>query len=116
MGYGSGKLDVTHTFTAYLLLGDLYTALIADLAFVADALVLTAETFPVLCGTEDAFAVETVALCFESTVVDRFGLHYFAVRPASDHFRRRQTYFNRIKYIAFHQQYSFFNLYKISGA
>ena len=111
MGNGSSQLDVTHAFTANLLLGDFYAALFADLTFVADALVLTAETFSVLGGTEDAFAVETVALCFESTVVDRFGLLYFAVRPASDHFRRRQTYFNRIEYVAFHQQYTFSCIY-----
>ena len=93
---------MTHSFSSDLLLSNLDAALFADLAFVTDSLILSAEALPVLCGTEDSLAEKTVSFCLECAVVDRFGLFYFTVRPASYHFRRRQTYFYRIKNIAFH--------------
>ena len=93
MGDGSGKLDVTHSLAAHLLCGDLDSALFADLALIADALVLSAEAFPVLGRTEDPLAEQTVALCLEGTVIDGLRLFYLAVRPASYHFRRRKPDF-----------------------
>ena len=44
------------------LLGDLDTAAIADLALVADALVLAAVALPVLGRSKNALAVQAVAL------------------------------------------------------
>ena len=54
MGHGSGKLDMTHSFSSDLLLSNLDAALFADLAFVTDSLILSAEALPVLCRAEDS--------------------------------------------------------------
>ena len=70
MCYGYYKANVTCTLATYLLLGNLDTATIADIAFVANALVLTAGTLVVLGRTEDALAEQTVALRLISTIVD----------------------------------------------
>ena len=85
---GSGKLDVSHTFSSYFRAGNFYAALIADNALIAYSFVLTAMAFPVLCRSENPFAEKTVSFGFLRTVVDCFGLRNFAVRPASDFFGR----------------------------
>ena len=79
MRYGSRKLDVTHPLASDLLLSYLNVAFLADLALVTDSLVFSAQTFPVLCRTEDLFAEKTVAFGFKGTVVYRFGLEDLAV-------------------------------------
>ena len=61
---------MTHTLTPDLALGDLDAAAVADLALVADLLILTAVALPVLGGSEDALAEQTVAFGLEGTVVD----------------------------------------------
>ena len=81
MGNGSRQLNMSHTLTAHLFLSDLHAALFAYLVLVAYALIFTAQAFPVLGGSEDALAEQTVALCFERTVVYGFGLFDFAVGP-----------------------------------
>ncbi len=55
-----GQHDVTHTFAAHALLRDLDAAAVADNAFVADTLVLTAGAFPVTDRAEDLLAEQTV--------------------------------------------------------
>lgn len=72
MGHGSGKLDMTHSFSSDLLLSNLDAALFADLAFVTDSLILSAEALPVLCRAEDSLTEEAVSFCLEGAVVDRF--------------------------------------------
>ena len=65
MGHGSGKLDMTHSFSSDLLLSNLDAALFADLAFVTDSLILSAEALPVLCRAEDSLTEEAVSLSKE---------------------------------------------------
>ena len=105
MGYGSSKLNVTHTLAANLFGGYLNSALLADLTLEANSLVLTAKTFPVLGRAKDSFAEQAVALRSLSTVVDRLSLGYLTVRPRTYHLRGGKTYLNRIKRISFHKFY-----------
>src|SRR5688572_4894229 len=78
---GYGELDVTHALAAYAAQGDFDAATIANDAAIADALVFTAMAFPVLYGTEDALAEQTVFFRLERAVVNGFGLQYLAPRP-----------------------------------
>ena len=84
---GVGQLDVAHALAAHLGAGDLDAAAVADLALVADLLVLAAVALPVLGGPEDALAEQAVALGLEGAVVDGLGLFDLAVGPLTDLFR-----------------------------
>ena len=97
MAAGSGQLNVTHALPAHLGFGDLDAAAVADLALVLDFLVLAAVAFPVLGGSENPLAVQSVPLGFQGTVVDGFRLLDLAVGPLPDHLRGRNTNFNGIK-------------------
>jgi hypothetical protein len=70
---------VTHTLASDLLLRHLHTAVVADDVLVTDSLVLTAVALPVLHGTEDALAEQTIAFGFISTVVNGFGFQDLSV-------------------------------------
>ncbi len=83
--------NMAHAFAAHLLLGHFHTAAVADDAFVADALVLSAVAFVVLHGAEDAFAEQTVALGLVGAVVDGLGLEHFAARLGQNLLRRGQS-------------------------
>ena len=78
VSHGHDELDVPHTLATHLLLGNFHTTAVADDAFVADALVLTAMALVVLDRTEDLLAEETVALRLVGTVVDGLGLEDLA--------------------------------------
>ena len=65
-----GQLDVAHALPPDLALGDLHAAAVADLALVADLLVLAAVALPVLGGPEDALAEQAVPLGLEGAVID----------------------------------------------
>jgi hypothetical protein len=71
---------VSHTLAADRLLGYLDTTAITNDAFVADTLVLTTMTFPVLDRTENLLAEEALLLRLEGAVVDRFRLQNLAIR------------------------------------
>src|SRR5262249_13332491 len=77
---GSGEVDVPHALAAHLLARHFDAAALADDALAADSLVLAAVALPVLRGTEDALAEETVTLRLERAVVDRLGLGHLARR------------------------------------
>ena len=68
------QLDVSHPFTAHLTLSHYNAAMVAHNPLVADALVFAAMALPVLGGTENAFAEQTVTLRLVGTVVDGFRL------------------------------------------
>ena len=55
MGHGSSQLNMPHALPADIGLGNFHAAAIADYAFIADFLILSAVTLPVLAGSEDAF-------------------------------------------------------------
>src|SRR5258705_3645039 len=69
----------------------LYTAFFADDAAMLEALVLSAQTFVVLHGTENLGAEQAVALRLERPVVDGLGFFHFPVRPGTDFFGRCQA-------------------------
>ena len=74
---------MSHTLPAYLGLSDLDAALVADYAFVAYSLVLSAKAFEVLGGTEYAFAEKSVSLRFQRPVIDCLRFGHLTIRPAS---------------------------------
>ncbi len=83
MAHRTGKLDMPHPFPAYLRLGYLDPALIADNAFIAYPFILTAIAFKVLGRPEDSLTEKTVSFRFEGTVINRLRFGYLTVRPAS---------------------------------
>ena len=97
MGHRSGELDVTHTLTAHLALGDFNAAAVADFALVTDLLVLAAVALPVLGRSENALAEQAVTLWLEGAVVDGLGLGDLAGRPGKNHFRGGNAYFDGVK-------------------
>ena len=100
---GRGQLNVAHALTTNLCLGDLDTAAIADLALVADALVLAAVALPVLGRSKNALAVQAVTLRLQGAVVDGFGLFDLAVAPSADLLRGGKADFNGIENVVFHE-------------
>ncbi|CFW85983.1 Uncharacterised protein [Bordetella pertussis] len=80
----AGQFDMAHALAAHLGDGDFHAALFADHATMLQALVLAAQAFVVLDGTEDLGAEQAVTLGLERTVVDRLGLANFAERPRTD--------------------------------
>ena len=82
VGDGRRQVHVTHALAPHLGARDLHAAALADDALVADALVLAAVALPVLGGTEDALAEETVLLRLERPVVDGLRLGDLAAAPA----------------------------------
>ena len=92
MNYGDYQRDVTHTLTTNLLLGDLYTATVADDTLIANTLVLTAVALVILNRTEDALAEQTITLGLVGTVVDGFGLENLATRLGTNLLGRCKTY------------------------
>ena len=67
-----GQFDMAHALTAHFCLSNFDAAAVTDDAFVLDAFVLSAVTFPVPGGTENAFAEKTALFGFEGTIVDGF--------------------------------------------
>src|SRR5205823_14983918 len=66
-------------------------AALADDALEADALVLTAVTFPVPGGTEDLLAEKSVLLGLERAIVDSLRLLDLTVGPLADVFCGREA-------------------------
>ena len=106
VGNGRRQLDVAHALAAHLRAGDLDAAAVADLALVADLLILAAVALPVLRGAKDALAEQAVALGLEGAVVDGLGLFDLAVRPFTDHLRRSDSDFNGVKRCVTHFLYA----------
>jgi hypothetical protein len=86
MRYRRGQVDVTKPLATDLGAGYLYTAPVADDAFITDPLILAAVTFPVPRGSENAFTKEPVSFGFERAVVDSLRLFDLAAGPGSDLF------------------------------
>jgi hypothetical protein len=72
---------VAHAVTPDLGTRYFNTALIADDALVAYALVLSTIALPVLLGTKNALTEQSIALGLQGSIVNGLGLRYFAVRP-----------------------------------
>ncbi len=82
--YRCGQFDMAHAFAADLGHGHFDAALLADDALVLHALVLAAQAFVVLHGTEDAGTEQAVTFGLERPVVDRFRLLDFAEGPRAN--------------------------------
>src|SRR5688572_8741181 len=82
---------MTHALASYLLLGNFNTAAIADDAFVTNAFIFSAMTFPIFHGTENPLAEQPSHFRLVRSVVDRFRLRYFTVRAFQNRFRRSQA-------------------------
>src|SRR5688500_267928 len=76
-----GELDVAHALAPNASEGHFDAAAVADDSAITDSLVLAAMALPVLHGSEDPLAEETILLRLEGAVVDRLGLQYLAPRP-----------------------------------
>src|SRR6185503_20203541 len=76
VGDGYGELDVAHALTTNTSESHFDAATVADHSAIPDSLVLTAMTLPVLHGSEDPLAEETILLGLEGAVVDGLGLQY----------------------------------------
>ena len=80
MCYRHDQLDVSSTLTTHLFLGHFHTTTVADDAFVADALILSAVALIVLGRTEDAFAEKSIALGLVGAVgLMVSGFQYFTI-------------------------------------
>ena len=106
VAHGRGQLDVAHALAADFCARDFHAAAVADLALVADLLILAAVALPVLRGAKDALAEQAVALGLEGAVVDGLGLFDLAVRPFTDHLRRSDSDFNGVKRCVTHFLYA----------
>ena len=82
---GDGELDVPHPLPSHARMRDLDAAAVADDAAIANALVFSAGTLPILDRTEYAFAEKPVFLGLEGSIVDGFRLRDFAVAPLTYH-------------------------------
>ena len=91
MRYGHYKTDMSHALTTHFLLRYLHAATLADNAFVADTLVLTAVALIVLRRTEDTLAEQTITLRLIGTIVNRLRLQHLAARQLHNLIGRRQT-------------------------
>ena len=92
---------MAHTLAAHLGTGDLNAATLADFSLIADALLASAIAFPILHGSKNSVAEQTVALRLQGTVID--GLRFFdlAVAPGANLIRGSKTNFNGLKNIKF---------------
>ena len=97
---------MTHTFATDFGASDFDAATVADGAFVADAFIFTAMTFPIASGAEDTFAEEAVAFGLECAVINGFGLFYFAVGPSADFIGRGEGDLHRIEEINVEHDYT----------
>lgn len=96
---GSGKFNVPHAFASNFRASDFNAAAVADGAFVTNAFIFAAVTFPIASGSENTFAKETVAFGLESAIVNGFGLFNFAVRPKADFIGRGKADAHGVKNI-----------------
>src|SRR5579883_1112870 len=92
---------MAHTLAPDFAARDLYAALIAFDALVANALVFAAVALEVLGRTEDLLAEQAVLLRLQRTVVDRLRLGHLAVGPVPDHFRRGERNADGIEIVYF---------------
>lgn len=77
MSYRNNQINMTHALPAYLLLGYLYSASVANNTLVADTLVLSAVAFVIPYRTENPFAEKAIALGFVCSIVNRFRFKHF---------------------------------------
>ena len=75
----AGQVNVTHALAPHLGLRHFNAAFFADNTAVFQSLVLAAQTFVILDGSEYLGAEQTITLRFKGAVVDGLRLFYFAI-------------------------------------
>ncbi len=93
----SCQFDVAHPLTPHLGLNNFDAALFADYATMAHPFVLTAVTFVIFGRAKYFRAKQTIAFRFESPVIDRLRLFYFAMGPRANLVGRRNRNLDRVK-------------------
>ena len=83
---------MAHALSSYRCLRHLDSALVAYHTLISDLLVLAAVALPVLCGSEDPLAEQSVGLGLQCPVVDGLGLLHLAVGPLTHLPGACQTY------------------------
>ena len=84
MGNRSCQLDMSHTLSTNAGFGYFNATTIADNALIANLLILTTMTLPVLLGSKDLLTEQTVPLGLQGSVVDGLRLRYLTVGPLED--------------------------------
>ena len=84
MGNGSGQSDMPHAFAPHFGTGHFDAAAVADDALIANFLVFTTITLPVLGGTENALAEQAVLFRAKCPIVNGLWLGYLAIGPDFD--------------------------------
>ena len=79
-----GQVDVAHALAADAAVRDFHAATVADDALIFRAFVLSAGTFPVALGAEDALAEQAVFFRAIGAVVDGLRLLHFAEGPRTN--------------------------------
>ncbi|EHL07899.1 hypothetical protein HMPREF0322_01294 [Desulfitobacterium hafniense DP7] len=90
---------MAHALSTHLGTGDLHTAAVTDNAFIANPFVFAAMALPVTGWSKDLFAKESFPLRFQGSIVNRFRLPDFSMRPLTDHRRRSQTNTHPVKIV-----------------
>ena len=106
-----GQLDVAHAFATHTRERHFDAATVADDAAMLDALVFAAGTFPVLDGTENAFAEKAALFRLERAVVDGFGILDFTLAPGADGVGRRERDPDVIHLVDFFQAQQFAGIF-----
>src|SRR6185312_11805340 len=78
-----GQLDMAHALAAHAGKRHFHAATIANDATVLDAFIFSAGAFPVLHGTEDAFAEQSAFFRLERAVIDRLRVFNFTLGPGA---------------------------------
>ncbi len=96
--HGRREFDMAHALAAHLGQRHFNAALLADHAAMLQALVLAAQALVILDRPENLGAKEAIALGLERTIVDRFRLLHFAVRPGTDLLGRGEARLDRVEF------------------
>src|SRR5262249_10132785 len=83
------QFDMAHALAAHARQRHFHAATVANHATMLDALILSAGAFPVLHGTENAFAEQAALLGLERAVIDGLGVFHFPFGPGTNGFGRR---------------------------
>src|SRR3989338_1490340 len=97
MGNRASQFYMAHTLTANDGACYLNTAFLAYYVLVSDTTVFPAVAFIILFRSENTFVEEAVPLRSSRTIVDRFRLRYFPVRPFPNAVWRSHSENDRIK-------------------
>ncbi|MNM70609.1 hypothetical protein D3C81_822430 [compost metagenome] len=103
------QFDMPHPFAAHFSASNLNAAAVADDAFVANAFIFTAMTFPVFGWAKNLFAEQPFLLWFQRTVVDRFRFLHFSAGPRTNFIWGSKPNFHKLEVVDVQQGASLLN-------